>query len=92
MILVFFLLFSCEKEEDEGSNYYYGKISTGLYPMLFNIGSYWIYEKQEDYIIDSIVVSNIYSDTFVIEPSMPGQGPYGEEQVYVVTYFSVNDI
>ena len=75
----------CKKDED---TYFHHKISENLYPLLFNEGSYWIYNNTDTSLFDTVVLTSVEIDTVVYGPSGPGQGSPGEEQVYVLFYTS----
>lgn len=86
MLLISLIVCSaCKKEED---SYFYHKISESLYPLLFNEGSYWIYNNTDTSLFDTVVLTSVEIDTVVYGPSGPGQGSPGEEQVYVLFYTS----
>ena len=83
------IIISCQKHDDNNnSSYHYSKVNKSLYPMLFDKGSYWVFEEQNDNTLDSIEIIDLAIDTILIGPSGPGQGYTGEAQYYNLTYFS----
>ena len=89
LMMLFIGLMVCAGCKDEEENtYFHHKISESLYPLLFNEGSYWIYNNTDTTLFDTIVLTKVEIDTLVYGPSGPGQGSPGEEQVYVLSYTS----
>lgn len=86
LIIISIFLVSCDKEEDNiGGNHHY-LINEGLYPMLFDKGSYWIYKNTEANNIDTIKLIGIEMDT--IGPINTGKGYTSTYQVYNLNYSS----
>jgi hypothetical protein len=96
MLLIMLGFGACDIEDDStyddtyysAYNYTYYKIDENLYPLLFDTGSYWIYENINNLLIDSIIIVGFEIDTFYIGPGGSGQGPIGEEQYFNLTYKS----
>src|SRR4051812_33282400 len=84
LFILFLFLFaeSCKKVTNNESTYEYkhGKISSSLYPYLFNAGSYWVYKDTANGNLDSVALTDIQRTTFIIGPSQPGQGAKGDEE------------
>ena len=87
LLFTFFIIISCNKDEDSSSSYGYYKISESLYPLVFDIGSYWIYEDTDNLLVDSIIIVDLEIGTYVMV-STSGQGATGEEQFFNLTYSS----
>lgn len=72
------LLHSCKKEEDEKPNYYsphvglvvysYDSISSYSSPYKFKTDSYWVYENDSTFALDSVVVDSISTDFYISSP------------------------
>lgn len=96
ILLIITSLFSCNNDSEEiccidaeyKRDYYYHTISENLHPLLFNKGSYWIYNNNVNSSIDTLVLIDIKIDTLVETPSAPGIGPPGENKTYNLTYKS----
>jgi hypothetical protein len=91
ILLLSLFAVSCKKKvTDNQSTYEYthGKISSSLYPYLFNVGSYWVYKDTANSNLDSVTLTDIQRDTFIIGPSVPGQGPRGELEYFDTKYYS----
>lgn len=70
ILLFFSLLFSCKKDEDTapvqqttggagGSTYTY--LDTSMTPYKFKLGTYWVYENDSTFAIDSVIIDSVYS-------------------------------
>jgi len=83
-ILLFFISFlfflSCNKDETTNHYYQYINIDSALYPLLFDTGSYWVYENEINKIIDSISLINI--NKYYLPPVKIGQ----ESSLYFEEY------
>ena len=83
------ILTSCKKEEEKPREYSHDKIGMGLYPFLFDVGSYWVYKDTITNETDSTVVISINRSTFINPPSYPGQGSQGDVEYFNIKYFSL---
>jgi hypothetical protein len=84
VVLIFLfclILFSCKKKE-EASTYTIGYLLPELRPYMFNVGSYWVYENDSSFVLDSITVSSIRHDFIYSTPSGPGMGSPGKSEFY----------
>ena len=73
VFIIFFplTLFSCKKNKEE-TPIFYEKISSALTPYMFKNGSYWVYENDSTFALDSISLTSIMHDYFWQPPSSPG--------------------
>jgi hypothetical protein len=91
LFLIVFIVFavSCEKEKEEPTRIYSNyKISSSLYPYLFNENSYWIYKDTTTGNLDSVVLKQIGRSSYSIPPTSPGQGSQGSLEYFNFTYTS----
>lgn len=88
ILLVTILFAGCKKDEEATTVPHHGKISSSLYPFLFNTGSYWVYKDTITNSLDSTILTNITRGTFSLSPTMPGQGSQGDEEYFNLNYLS----
>ena len=88
-ILIFFiislLISSCEKNEPFGGNDHY-LLNESLYPLLFDVNSYWVYENNETGTFDSLYLVENIMDT--MGPTNVGHGYSSTYQVFNLKYAS----
>ena len=89
-ILVVILLFSTCRKKDDATPYapYHAKISSNLYPYLFDNGSYWIYKDSLTNNLDSTIITGISKKSYFVSPSGPGEGSPGNFEYFEIEYFS----
>jgi len=89
LLFSFILLSACKRKKDatpiEQSP---EKISSGLYPLLFNINSYWVYRDTVSNALDSVALTDVNRSTYNVPPLNPGTGSQGTEEIFVNTLYS----
>lgn len=89
--LILLLITGCEKEKIEASDDRkdsYHRVSRKLDPYLFERTSWWVYSKEGDTLIDSVVVTDFSFNTYTTMPSHPGQGDVSYIDYYSISYAS----
>jgi len=85
-ILCSILIFSCEPEGDTIPT---TGIDKGLYPFLFDTGSYWVYKDSVTGSLDSTIVTSIDRKT-ILTPTVPGGKPKtnSKTELFEIRYVS----
>ena len=91
LILIFLCLslVACEKEAISpggGGGHDHFLVDESLYPLLFDKGSYWIYENKENNVVDTVEIGRIEMDT--IGPFNTGHGYSNSYQSFDLVCYS----
>ena len=85
IVLLIGLLYSCKKEKEEeakpiiNSEWGYNYISSASNSYKFKTGTYWVYENDSTFVLDSVYIDSISTGNFISTPSVHGQpGIYTE--------------
>ena len=85
LILISLLFNSCNKGGSEGGNHLY-LLDEKLNPLLFNVGSEWVYQNETDNNLDTVIVNEASFDT--TEAYNVGGGFTATDLLYTINYSS----
>lgn len=77
---------SCEKNSNIKGGFDHQELDERLLPLLFDKGSYWVYEEEETATVDTIFLTEIEMDT--LGPYAIGNGYSESQQLFYLTYHS----